>query len=134
MVRKTMGNCLCATTGMLTTSGEVLNSCNCGSATVSSTTTPVELARPTQQGHRPPCAEQKSHGDQTLRHDSGVDDLVDELQQRNVTRAPVVAHNGHVNDLEKPARHAQQGHRSPCPRTATVESPWSTRPWGSASA
>ena len=52
----------------------VLNRCNCGSTTMFSTTAPVELAPP-----------------------------------------------------------AQQGHRSPCPR-ATAESPWSTRPWGSASA
>ena len=59
-----------------------------------------------------------------LHIDGDVDNLVGELQLWNVTRAPVVAHHRHVKDLRKPARHAQQGHRSPCPRTATGESLW----------
>ena len=60
---------------------------------VSSTTAPAELARPTEQGQRPPCVRQQgnlsglpSHGDQTLCHDRGEADLVEELQLRNVTQ------------------------------------------------
>ena len=50
-------------------------------------------------------AEQLDHGDEPLRHDKEVDDLVDGLQLRRirsflhpVTKAPVVAHNGRVNN------------------------------------
>ena len=47
------------------------------------------------------------------RHLDDVDNLESELQLRNVTRAPVVAHNGRVNDLGKPVRphNKEIGHR-----------------------
>ena len=101
--------------------------------TVSSTTAPVEPAGPAHQGHKPPCRRatgnlhsQRDHGDQHLHHDrnalhdqhhrdidhrideqlgiSRVDNLEGELQLRSVTRAPVVAHNGRVNDQGRPVR------------------------------
>ena len=56
--------------------------------------------------------------DQTLRHDRGVDDLVGELQLRNVSREPVVAHNGRTTWKNAHGLHTG-GHRSPRSRTAT---------------
>ena len=37
----------------------ISTSCNCGSTHVFTQTATVELARPTQQGHRPPCVRQQ---------------------------------------------------------------------------
>ena len=52
------------------------NESNRGSTTVSSTTAPVELARPAHESHKPPCRRnlcgQRDHGDQPLRHDRFV--------------------------------------------------------------
>ena len=69
----------------------LLTNGNCGTRTTNATGTSTSMC--TATGESRWSAEQKSHGDQT-HHDRGVDGLVDELQLRNVTRAPVVAHNG----------------------------------------
>ena len=67
--------------GLCTTTGKICTTCATGTSTTECTAT----------GESQWSAEKKSLGDQTLRHDRGVDDLVGEMQLR---RAPVVAHNG----------------------------------------
>ena len=87
-------------------------------AGVSTTTAPVKLARPTEQGHRPPCVQRQgnlyglpSHVDQ-LCATTGVKTTLLVSGNSGTEEGHLSLHK-RANDSEEPARPAYQGHRPP---------------------